>query len=185
MDPALTHVIQICLGLLLLGAAWGKARDFNTFRYVLADYQVLPAGVVPGVAVVAVLAEAVLGFGWLLAWLPGVGLDVVPVATAALLGLYGCAIVLNLLRSRRFISCGCGFGSTGGEQLSWWLVVRNGVLMVLAASAGWPGSGRVLGMIDVFTVAVTVIAAVLLYAAFHQVLANRIHVDNWRTDLST
>ena len=181
MDPALTYVIRVCLALLLLAAAWGKARDFSTFRYVLADYQLLPAGMVPAVAALTVLAETVLGLGWLF----GVATGLVSAATAVLLAAYGGAIATNLLRSRRFISCGCGFGSAGGEQLSWWLVGRNGVLVVLAGSAGLQGTGRALGVIDVFTVVLAVIAAVLIYAAFHQLLANQIHVDNWRTEPGT
>lgn len=44
--------------------------------------------------------------------------------------MYTSAIIINLLRGRRDISCGCG-GIVGNDLLSWWLVLRNMFLLGL------------------------------------------------------
>ena len=65
------------------------------------------------------------------------------------------------------LDCGCG-----GEPLplSWALVVRNGVLAVLALAAGAPMAPRALGVADALIVAAALLLGALLLAALHQLL---------------
>ena len=78
MDPVLHFVFGVAFTLLLLGGAWGKARDFTAFRFVLADYRILPASLVPATAAIVVVIETVLGF----AWLTGAAREIVAMGTA-------------------------------------------------------------------------------------------------------
>jgi hypothetical protein len=73
--------------------------------------------------------------------------------------------VINLLRGRRELDCGCvGFGRR--NSLSTALLWRNAVLLLASLAAGFlPRSVRALDWIDMFTIAVGVAAAALLYAA--------------------
>jgi hypothetical protein len=122
--------------------------------------------------------EALLGSAWLLApyqlLLSGL--------TAALLGLYAAAIAINLLRGRRHIDCGCSFGlsQAAAAELSWWLVLRNGVLAALAFLPALPQSGRELGVLDGFGLAAALLLAVLLLLALGQLQANRSAMQPWR-----
>ena len=154
---------------LLLGAgSWRKLRGLDGFRAVLADYRLVPAGATKPAALAVSLLEGALAGVWLVApWrveaaiLAGVG-------TAVLMAAYGGAITVNLLRGRPWIDCGCG----GGEQLSWFLVVRN---LVLTGFALLP-----LAIIDAalprwkdLAVSVPVFAtAALLYLATRTLLEN-------------
>ena len=82
-------------------------------------------------------------------------------AGAALLGLYGTAIAVNLARGRRHIDCGCG-GAAARREISAWLVARNGLAAAAAlAVAGVPEAARGLVWLD----ACTVVAATAMLAA--------------------
>lgn len=176
MDPVVDATIRLAFALLLGLAAIGKARGFTEFRFIVADYRVVPASMAPAAALALIAVEAFLA----VMWVAGTTGAIVGAATACLLGFYGAAIALNLLRGRVFISCGCGFGRTGGAQLSWWLVARNAALVVLAFAASWLDAGaRSMGLLDYFTVSMALAATVLLYAVFHQLLDNRERAGHW------
>ena len=161
------------LGLLFLSAAWHKFRDV-TFVHVLADYQLLPTFAVAPVARLLPFFEVVLGVLLIM----GLARPATALVAAATLATYALAMAVNLLRSRRFISCGCGLRGSG-EQLSWALVVRNGVLVMLVLLLALPDAARVLNWVDVVTLVVGLPAASTLYLATQQLLGNREHVDNW------
>ncbi|MNC29727.1 Methylamine utilization protein MauE [compost metagenome] len=55
------------------------------------------------------------------------------ISSIFLLLLYSLAITINLLRGKRDLSCGCG-GLVGNHKLSWWLVFRNLVLILIVIS---------------------------------------------------
>lgn len=154
---------------ILLGASvWRKARGFDGFLAVLADYRLVPGWALRPAALAIASCEGALAGIWLVSpWhveasiLAGVG-------TALLMAVYGGAITLNLLRGRSWIDCGCG----GGEQLSWILVVRN---LVLTGFALLP-----IAMIDTgppkwadLAVSVPILAvAAILYLATRTLLQN-------------
>src|SRR2546425_7648864 len=99
MDPVIDVTLRTALALLFFVAAGHKLRDLDRFRATLAEYRLLPAGLVP-LAVALVVAVEVAAAGALL--VPGAraaGL----VSAAALLVLYGAAIAINLARGRRDI----------------------------------------------------------------------------------
>lgn len=87
-------------------------------------------------------------------------------AAAGLLFSYAALMAWHRLH-RRALDCGCG-----GEPLpiSWLLVVRNLVLMVVALLAALPMSPRAIGLSDFAVVVASVLLALPMYAAFNQVL---------------
>ena len=119
-------VLAAALGFaLLLGTgSWRKLRGLDGFRAVLADYRLVPPRATKPAALVVALVECVLAGLWLVAPWVAEAVIIAGVGTALLMAAYGGAITVNLLRGRSWIDCGCG----GGEQLSWFLVVRNLVL---------------------------------------------------------
>lgn len=122
--------LRLLIGLILLSVGVSKLLHPHRFQRSIQDYQVLPPPVESRLALSAVLsygiplAELVAGLGLLS------GLLLVPVAllTLALFLLFSGAILINLFRGRRDLSCHCG-GMLGDHRISWWLVGRNGLLV--------------------------------------------------------
>ena len=179
MDPLVIKTVAIGLGLMFLAAAWHKASDRTQFRVTLLEYQVLPEALAAPAALVIPLVEAMLGLSWLVGY-PDIALTAI--GSAALLGVYALAIAINLLRGRVHFDCGCGFaGKSDNEQyLSGGLVLRNGVLILLALSTLWPASDRALVAGDYLTLLASLVAIGLLFAAANQLLANRAAINTWR-----
>ena len=112
-------------------AAWGKLRHRAEFRTGLAVYHLLPIGAVAPVAAGLPLVELLLGVGLI----TGVGLPVASYGSAALLLAFSAAVIINLRRGRE-IACACT-GVADEQPISWGLVVRNGLLILVAVWLGW------------------------------------------------
>lgn len=178
LDPLVLKLLSSCFGLLFLLAAVHKLTGLATFRSTLAAYGLLPAALVPPLGMLVPMIEATLGVLWLLtaAQLP------VALASVALLSAYTLAIVINILRGRVHIDCGCGMARTAGrdQHLSWSLVVRNLILIVAALLAGLPATDRAVGLLDYVTLIAGLLAVALLYGAANQLLNNAAAIGMWR-----
>jgi hypothetical protein len=126
-DPVVTHMLAAALAMLLLVGAWQKLRDQAAFRSALEAYDIVPATSLSGV------------FAWLLPCAEIVAALALVVDRARVLGVMLAAllltvvtagVIINLLRGRTDIGCGCG-GIEDEQTLSWALVARNGVLLAL------------------------------------------------------
>jgi hypothetical protein len=170
LDPALACVLRAALAVVLAGAAVHKLRDPAAFRAALAAYRLLPAPAVTPAAALLVAAELAAA-GALLGALRHEPLRVAALGGAALLGLYGAAIAVNLRRGRRHIDCGCA-GPGARRPIHEALVARNAVLAALALGAALPAGGRALGALDALTVPAGTAALLLVYASSERLLAN-------------
>ena len=165
MDPIIANASGLVLACVFASAARHKWRQAEEFNAIVADYAIVPA---PAGALLA-RTLPVLEFSTALGFL------VPPLATTAaalaamLLLIYSAAIMLNLARGRTLSDCGCG-GPT--QSLSAWLLLRNGMLLVLACAAS---TGRIERQLDWLDWVVTLLAAVtgsLCYYIFNLLLAN-------------
>lgn len=179
IDLLVGKTVAVGLGLMFLAAAWHKLGDRAGFKLTLLEYQVLPDSLVGPFSLLVPIAEAGLGLGWLSAY-PGA--PATAIASAGLLGAYALAIGVNLWRGRVHFDCGCGFaGKNDREQyLSGGLILRNGVLILLALLTLLPASERALGPGDYLTLVAALVTAGLLFAAANQLLANRAAINTWR-----
>jgi Methylamine utilisation protein MauE/AhpC/TSA family len=160
MDVALLFA-RVALALVLSAASLGKLRDRAGARDAIVGFGVAPA-LAPALAIVVPVAEL------------AIAVLLIPVATAAwaaaaallLLAAFTGAILLNLLRGRT-PACNC-FGVASRQPIGARTVVRNGVLMALAAFvavAGWNDAGE--GLLEWFSgLSTPVIAGILLAGAF-------------------
>lgn len=179
IDPLASRALALGLGLLLLVAAWHKVAARNAFVAALGDYRLLPDSLVRPVAWLLPVVEATLG----VLWLAGIARGSVALATIALLGAYAAAMAINLRLGRWNIGCGCGFGggASGRDQpLSWWLVLRNLLLVVATALAALPPSSRALGAYDWLTLVLAQVALATLYSGASQLLRNGAAIAAWR-----
>jgi hypothetical protein len=114
------------IALLFARAAWHKFSDFTAFTGYVADYDVVPEKYVRFASMAVAAAEAVV----ILALLTPGGNVVGSLTAMAMLALYAGAMAINIGRGRDRIECGCGGAM---QPLSWRLVIRNGVLAMIAA----------------------------------------------------
>lgn len=149
-------------------AAVHKVKDYLQFRGILEQYRIMPGPLVPLAAPLVVALESAVCLMLIVPpwrWLGG------PLA-AGLLLLYGAAIAINLYgRGRTAMDCGCGGDAT---PLSGWLLLRNGLLLMLActpwlaATSAVPASGA-----GVVVAALMTVLLWLGYALANQLLANQ------------
>lgn len=166
-DPVAVHGLAATLAILLVFGAWQKLRDPLVFGAAVENYRLLPVSWVPVLAVCLPVMEAAAGVMLLLPKTAtmggGTALLVLSLATGA--------VVVNLLRGRREIDCGCG--GLSHQPLSWGLVSRNLALMVAVLVVMHGDIERGLVWLDYLTVTATVLALFGLYVVFNQLLANR------------
>ena len=166
-DLVFVLAARAALAIVFLVAAWQKLRDLETFEAALANYALLPNWLLAPVARVLPLLELGAGLALVAAPTHAAGAMLV----LGLLVLVTAAVAINLLRGRADVGCGCG-GIEDEQRLSWALVARNGVLMLLALVALIPPTTRELVWLDYITVAGAAIAIYGLYVASSQLIAN-------------
>lgn len=167
MDPVVSWIGGLALALLFAGAAVHKARDRTRFAAILADYEILPARLAAPAGLGLIVGEAGVALALLVPATRAVG----ALLAAALLLLYGAAIAINLARGRRTIDCGCG--GAADQPLSEALLLRNGVLVVVALVCSLGVRARPLVAIDGLTIALAVAALASFWHAAGQLYANR------------
>jgi len=167
IDPVLSRGCAAAVAVLLLVGGGQKLLNLPVFEAVVELYEVLPRALAPLFARLFPLLEILAGALVLLA--PGA---IGGGAAVAVLLLASAGILVNLLRGRRNIDCGCG-GGDSHPRLSWALLGRNAVLLLAAAIAGLAVSARELVWIDYLTVVALALALLGLYAATNQLLANQ------------
>jgi len=158
IDPVPQLTAALALAMVFGGGAASKMSAWAELEGVVRNFRILPGTLVPLVQWTLPPVELLLAVGVLVPATRAVS----AAGMAALLALFAGAIALNVLRGRVDIDCGC-FRSALRQNLSWWLVLRNGLLMALAAACLLPGTGRELGWADTFVV---VMAACSLFAAY-------------------
>lgn len=158
VDPVFGHAAAAGVGAVLLLGAADKLREPLLFRDAVENYRLLPERAVGVVARGLPLAEALAG---------ALLLPVATRAAGALLALavllaVTAAVVVNLRRGRDRIDCGCG--GLVHTPLSVGLVLRNAVLMLLAAVAAAPVTARAVGWLDITATGFATLFALGLYA---------------------
>lgn len=131
-EPVITAYAQVLLLIVFGAAGWSKLRSPEAFEGVVYNFRILPERAAGPFARLLPLAELAVAVGLIL---PVTRMAAATVALA-LLAVFCVAIVVNLIRGRREIDCGC-FRSTLKQHLSGGLILRNGLLAGLAGLLVW------------------------------------------------
>jgi hypothetical protein len=132
-DPLFLEVCRFLLAGTFALAAWAKLRAREEFVGVVRNFRILPHALATPFATALPMVEAAVAIGLLV----GPAVPAAAGGAAFLLLLFLSAIVVNLLRGRREIDCGC-FRSGLRQTLGWGLALRNAAL---AGTAVWLASG--------------------------------------------
>jgi uncharacterized membrane protein YphA (DoxX/SURF4 family) len=171
IDPLPIWIAAAMVATLFAHAALAKMADLSLLEQHLSAYG-LPQAILPIATRLLPIIELATAFMLLSplrtqgAWL-----------AATLLMAY--TLVMGYHRWQRHeLDCGCG-----GEPLavSWALVLRNLVLVLVGLLAACPMGPRILGAADFALVAAAVVLAMLLYASFNQVLRHHTNLHTRQT----
>lgn len=155
------------LGLVLVAAGVSKlAQGRAAFVRVVLDYRLLPERLAGAMATALPAVELVTG----LLLFTGIASAPAAAVAALLFTAFAVGIVVNLLRGRVDIACGC-FGATG-HRLSWAMAARNALLTAASIAVARPGPSAFGD--DPQTLAVTLSATAV--AAIALVLVTTRHV---------
>ena len=157
-------ILPVLIGAVLFFAAVAKLISGpQSFINILREYRVLPPRLVPIIAWTIIAAEIGVGaclFG-------GCTASALSLLAALLFGAFGFGVVLNLIRGRTNISCGC-FGAPE-TRISWWLALRNigtASCALLMARISPPR----LSTVDRFGTSLIVLGVVCTYVVFSSLL---------------
>jgi hypothetical protein len=176
IDPALQWIARLSLASLFLWSAAHKVRASADFRAALSAYRLVPTGALRTAHRLLVAMEVAISLALLVPGLaPGSAL-----AAAGLLCLYSAAILVNLVRGRREIDCGCA-GLARSRPISPALLSRNAALVAAALLCVLPSSGRAFFWLDAVVVVAGSATALLLFVALETAVGNaiaqRLHVQ--------
>ena len=187
IDPLLLRITSLGFALLFLIAAAHKFSNREHFRASFEAYEIIPASLSALVTKIIPPLELLLGIGWLAFGLFAIEFKLVALISAGLLASYALAIGVNLKRGRNYIDCGCSFSNSsalntdsGSQQISLGLFCRNVLLVVMAIVCAIPVSDRSLQLVDFFGLLFSVMALILLYGTFNQILMTRNTISSWR-----
>jgi hypothetical protein len=176
-DPVLGHAAAAALAIVLLAGAWHKLVDLDSFGLAVERYRLLAPAAARATALSLPPLEAFAGLLLLHPASRGAG---AALAAAVLLLVTG-AVVINLMRGRRDIDCGCGAPGSA-QRLSWILVARNAALLGMCALAVAPKSPRELVWLDGFTTAFAALALWAVYGAINELFSDPQRFNASRTE---
>ena len=172
LDPTILYGLLGGFGLLFALSALEKYQDIPAFRQQLIDYRILPPLLIPFAAISIIAAEVISATLLITKAYPwGVALGVLIQVT------YASGILINLLRGRTHIDCGC-LGSRGGG-ISYFHVASNLLLIGLLAVCTLPLSERPLVWLDYLVIVITVAVCLMVYATMTLLIANHAQQRLW------
>jgi Methylamine utilisation protein MauE len=157
---------RLVMAFIFAMAALHNMRDWTTYTAILRDYKILPrpaatfaACVFPPLSLVTAVILVIPA-----ATLVGAGVGL------AQMNVFTLAILINLLRGRIYIDCGCG--GSKGQRLSIGLIVRNLVLVALLVAALLSPTRGSIDVAVVVSVVGASLAATAFYFASNQLITN-------------
>ena len=182
IDPVIQYLISASASLLFLIAGMHKLANLSEFQGIVDNYRLLPTRLTKVTVLLFGMTEITLCVGWLLTQSA-----LIPLLSAALIGIYTLSISINLFRGRDYIDCGCSFSNfdkllsqTSNPSLSFGLVIRNFALIGIMLLSILPSNSRILGTLDYVNMLFSFLCVVLVYAAANQLLRNNNAINSWR-----
>ncbi len=167
-DVVIQHALAAAFAAMFTVGALQKLSDREAFAAAVDNYEIVPGALIGVFAWLLPLTELTAAIALLLPSTRPLGAALALV----LLFMVTLAIVINLVRGRTDVGCGCG-GLEDEQLLSWPLVARNLILCVATLPLLTETSGRGLHALDYLTIAGGSLTLFGLYATASQLIANR------------
>jgi uncharacterized membrane protein len=176
LDPTIVAIACAATATIFLCSAAMKFYEPMEFRGAVESYRLVPETMAVALAWIVPALELAGALGLMV----GATRSTAALLLLSLLAVFTGAIALNLARGRRDLDCGC-FGPLLRQQLSGWLVARNGVLALAVVVVLARSDARPLAPLDYATIASAAAALVLLYGAANYLLATAPTIAALRT----
>jgi uncharacterized membrane protein YphA (DoxX/SURF4 family) len=131
-------LIRLLIGTVLISYGISKVKHFEESIVTIEEYKIIPKFLIKPFAFINITLEILLGLHLYM----GLFQEVASFLAILLLTVYITAIMINLIKGRVNISCGCG-GILGSKGISWWLVLRNVSFIVVLIPLCFYSSGFV------------------------------------------
>lgn len=176
MDPLFVYMAAASLAVLLLVGGLDKLRHLDLFEGAVLAYRLLPAALSKPFSVLFVVSELSAAVLLLIpqARLYGALLAVL------VLGAATAGVAINLFRGHTDVACGCGNLKEQSAGLSWWLVIRNAVLLGVITLFFLPQhlfTERHLNWVDGLTFFGSTLAMLGLYFAVNQLIESHVKLQ--------
>lgn len=112
--------LRLGIAMIPISSAYTKFRDLPNHEQSIQNYKIIPDRYAKSAAKFDAVVEMMVG----LLLLVGLFYKVSLILFIGLIVVYSLAILINLLRGRTTLSCGCG-GIVGEKPISWKLIIRN------------------------------------------------------------
>jgi len=168
IDPILQLTASLTLALVFGIAGIGKLMAWAELEGVIRNYRIAPGVLAPLISLTLPPVEILVAIAVLVPATRALG----GLGALVLLGVFAMAMGVNLVRGRTDIDCGC-FRSTLRQNLSWWLVVRNAILAILALGCTIAPAERDLGWADSFVIVMASLVLLLSYLSISYVTLRR------------
>jgi putative oxidoreductase len=127
--PFIPLFLRLVVGIIFLYAGFIKIVDPPGFAQALYNYRLLPGWTINPIAIILPWLELVVGGSLVLGiWTLGGG-----VVASSLLGIFACAIAINLIRGLD-ISCGCFGTAATASPITWFHLAADLVLLGMGVS---------------------------------------------------
>ena len=171
MDPIVTYLITICLSVLFASAATHKVLNRALFAGQLSAYRLVPPALV-GVGVFLLpLLEFSLATALLIPFMSKLALG----GSSFLLVFYGMVMLSAIMRGHSSIDCGCS-GADGATSISYWHIIRNFLLGLIAVVGALPIKERLFTPYDWVFMLLMAMTFIAFYQTGNQLLANSSHL---------
>lgn len=168
MDPIYILIACALMAWLFAAASWHKFQSPVAMAAIIDNYRVLPFNATSTMVIVLAGFEAAIALAVLLPTSRQWG----ALAAGVMLLTYTAAIAVNLLRGRTDFDCGCS-GPAGRKTITAPLMLRNVLLVLIAAVAMSPLAARPLQWVDYIVVMLATTFFILIYQVIDKLLANR------------
>lgn len=169
LDPTISLALRAAIALLFAAAVshklWNAAQFKSTLMHYLQGFGADARGIETPLFMIIVALEFVIAAACML---PSTQAVAGLLAGGTLL-LYALAMAVNLLRGNALLDCGCTWGSAR-QSVRPALIVRNGLLSLMAFALALPVGNRELAAVDVVSVTAATLTAMLLYGAGNRLL---------------
>ena len=166
LHPILVVIAAGTLVCVFARAAMHKVTDLTMFVHPMGGYRLLPAALLRPAALGLLVIEIAVILGLIV---PATRPFAAGIALV-LLAIDAGAIAVNLVRGNTHIDCGCG---GAGQGLSWYLVARNAVLVMLCLVAMASLLPVEMTAVAWLSAAAGILSAILLFAGIEKL------IDNW------
>jgi uncharacterized membrane protein YphA (DoxX/SURF4 family) len=172
-NPIIESIALTIIAFIFLAGSVRKLADLGSFEQAIASYELTNDAITWSLSRLIPILELSAGSILLIPTMRETG----ALIAIGLLVFVTAAVVINLLRGRTELSCGCG-GFEEDQPISWNLVLRNLTLIGLVGLAFLGKTETAFSWLDLVTIYASSLVGFGIFAISNQLSVNAIRLSN-------